>query len=157
MCVCSLLQVGDSYIAHYGTASNPLFAVAIIELDCGFFAYQPLVQWRVHRLQCLVCAKTNVALSLASGLAKDPTQEDVSQELRKNLEDRCDQIGLNSAIRALRKELASLLTAYQSLANIPVSSRSTEDALADFDRHGAIMRQIRSRCMLTCFVQRRFH
>jgi hypothetical protein len=34
----------------YGLSTTPLYALAVIDLDCGFFAHEPVVQTRVYRL-----------------------------------------------------------------------------------------------------------
>lgn len=137
-------QVGTSFVAKYGTDRQEFFALAVVEMHCGFFAYQPSLQSRVHRLNLLVTAKTQVATCLAHRTEPKCTRPSMDA-FREEVERACNELGLNTVIKSLREELDSLSNGLQVLGNLPCLQMSREEISEKVKKHSVIMQRNRAR------------
>lgn len=121
----------------------------ISELDCGFFAYRPVLQSRVHRLALLVTLKQQICLHFAT-LCEDRSTFEAIRHIQNAMEDRCDVIGLNAALSDLGSELAVLLSGLGTLAGLS-GQKTKQELLVEFEKHSPIMAQNRakSKCIHT--------
>jgi hypothetical protein len=126
------------------------YAVAVIELHCGHFAYRPILQDRIYRLQALVCAKGQLALELAYNRPPPSTQAG-AEALRSAIEAESDVHGLNSLIETLRKELTTLVTGLEALQQLKPRG-SPEERRIQADVHQERMAKIREKSKISVFI-----
>lgn len=124
--------------------ARPRFAVVVVEMHCGFFAYQPAKQFLVHFLNLKVTAKGQVANSLAHRLAAAPRQAAIDI-LRDEVENARKRLGLNTAIETLRKDLSDRLKALRVLGNLLCLNMSREEIQQRFQKHSVPMQNTRAK------------